>query len=341
VGAGPAPDLRAATRETVVARLEDVVVSSHSNLILSGDTGLLDITDHEWTAMEPWLDLDPMIAAFDATDLVALVPQHEPTTIETAMTLVGVSSAAFGHLMEEFLPRLWAVSTQPDLAGVPVLVDEQMPAQHHEAVRYFAGPDRPVVRLAPGASVRVRQLWSCTMPSYLALGPAPGVPVPQELWAVDAEWLASVIRALPHQEPAAGTPVRKGVYFSRRDFPRRRLVNEAEIEAVLAARGYLVVDPAALPFREQVRLVRSARTIIAPDGSANYLAFFARPGTRIGILSHGFLDGWEWLAELAAALELPFRMVAGTVTRLDPGYRLFSDYRIDPAVLGALVDAAW
>lgn len=340
-GADPGRGLAGPSREVVAAALEDVVVSSHANALLTRDAVVLDITDREWDAMEPWLDLDPTIAAFDGAEVIALVPRVEPPTIDTAISLVGVSSAAFGHLMDEFLPRLWALSTLPDAAGVPVLVDAQMPPQHHEAVRYFAGPDRPVLALAAGASVRVRRLWSCTMPSYMPLGPAPGIPTPADLSVVDAAWVASVIRQLHHPEPPPGSAVRVGVYFSRRDFPRRRLVNEAEVEAELARRGYLVVDPATLTFAEQIRLVRSTRTLIAADGSASYLAYFARPGTRIGVLSHQYLDGWEAFAELCASLGLPFRMLAGTVTRLDAGYRWFSDYHIDPAALGALVDEPW
>lgn len=49
-----------------------------------------------------------------------------------------------------------------------------------------------------------------------------------------------------------------------------------------------VVYPEDMPFIEQVRLLRNAQYVVGPEGSAMFLLFFARPGTKLCILNHTY-----------------------------------------------------
>lgn len=71
------------------------------------------------------------------------------------------------------------------------------------------------------------------------------------------------------------------LYISRRDSSRRKLANEAELEAALADLGFSVVCPGHLSFEDQVRLFRNAEVIVSPHGAGLANVLFCRPGTRV------------------------------------------------------------
>ncbi len=57
--------------------------------------------------------------------------------------------------------------------------------------------------------------------------------------------------------------------------------NEAELDALMRARGATVIEPERLDVEDQVRAVRGADLIVGPSGSAMHLSAFAHPGTRV------------------------------------------------------------
>lgn len=72
------------------------------------------------------------------------------------------------------------------------------------------------------------------------------------------------------------------VYLSRRHYRplRHRVDNDEEVSAFLEARGFTVMFPEKLDFRETVRVFRSARTIVSPIGAQYGNVVFCRPGAR-------------------------------------------------------------
>ncbi len=83
------------------------------------------------------------------------------------------------------------------------------------------------------------------------------------------------------------------VYLSRRGARARTLLNEAELEAALTARGFAVVAPEALPVAAQVALLRGARLVVGPTGAALAGLMFCEPGARAFELQPvDFTGGW-------------------------------------------------
>jgi hypothetical protein len=329
-GGGERPGFTATTRAFFRCVLPDVVVSSKSNFLLAGKQAILDHQDDELLKCPLDLDVDPIVVAAEGSQVFALAP--EPTTplatFDDALSLVGVHSYAFGHWLLEFLPKLWAWRGQPGFADVPVLVDEQMPPQHRQALDMFIGAGQRVVTLKPGERVRVRRLWTASMPCYMPLGPKPGPDFP-ELLTVDAPCFAALVReALPEEDPASPGPSGR-VYLSRKPNQHRKLVNHVEVEAWFHSQGFVVVDPAEITFAEQLRLMRDASMIVGPDGSAVFMALFAREGTVVRTFSHPFLDDTEWFAALGTQLGLDTAIVVGELVERNEAYPLNSSYRIE------------
>ncbi len=78
-----------------------------------------------------------------------------------------------------------------------------------------------------------------------------------------------------HASRMPGRSTREKVYLSRAARGYRPLVNEGELIAALAARGFAIVEPERLPLAEQIRIVRDARILVVPGGSGLFNAVFA------------------------------------------------------------------
>lgn len=99
---------------------------------------------------------------------------------------------------------------------------------------------------------------------------------------------------------------REQIYLSRRDSLKAMVADEAEMEAALAARGFVIIRPETLTVRELVGVIRGARIVVGPSGTAlaNVL-FTARETKVIEIRPPSATDGWT--RDLAALAGLDWR----------------------------------
>ena len=74
--------------------------------------------------------------------------------------------------------------------------------------------------------------------------------------------------------------------YLRRGAGRRRLLNEAKLEAALARMGFVVVEPERLTVADQAKLLSSARFVVAPHGAALTNLVFAPRGALLMELFH-------------------------------------------------------
>lgn len=71
------------------------------------------------------------------------------------------------------------------------------------------------------------------------------------------------------------------VYISRRDTRKRRMANEAELEAALEQRGFDIVQMSSLSFAEQIARVAQAPRIVGAHGAGLALLAAATPGRQV------------------------------------------------------------
>lgn len=85
----------------------------------------------------------------------------------------------------------------------------------------------------------------------------------------------------------------KRIYVSRRGSLKHPLLNEAELEAALEARGFLVVRPEAWSIRDHIILFHRADLVVGATGVAMANVLFCRPGTQVvEIQPDGLAGGW-------------------------------------------------
>lgn len=354
VGPGTALDLTRVPRVVAGGWLDDAQVFSRSGTILQRETLLIDQQGDEAARVPHALGSDTVLfGSGEAQDTAVFIDEHRPDRVfafDRAWSLMSQNSTAFGHWSHENLPRFLSWFARADLAGVPILIDANMPPQHRQSLDFMIRGRCPVVVIPPGGRVFVSRLFACTewayMPHLITVDPQS---CPEQ--AVDFNVFAS------HTGPFAAQIAKFGAEVDRRFPPRaaadaerlyivrdedryRKLANNAEISALLAARGYTTMRPEALRFPEQIRRLRAAREIVCQAGSAAHLGMYARAGTRMALLYHPAIRTVATVASLIQAAGVEFTMVTGPFegTPAKSGFVDRSDYIVPPERLLSVID---
>lgn len=283
-GEAAGPPIAGHSRTVFFSILPDIIVPSKSSFLLAEGRALMDYQGDELVYSPLWFDLDPAVIAAEGRRLTVL--RHTEAgrlpSLDEALSLVGMYSYNYAHFIVEKLFKVLACIGRPGFESVPILIDEQMQRAHREMLELFLGPGHPVVVVPAGASVQVSRLWTVSSPVFWCGWEVPGMwPLPYEELA-DVDFLAELLQRVEPtlQNLDVGEPTAQ-VLLSRKDY---RLENRDEVEAWFRELGWLVVDPADLPFVEQLRVIRNARSVVVIDGAAKYGLFFGRAGLRVGLL---------------------------------------------------------
>ncbi|KQO68843.1 glycosyltransferase family 61 protein [Methylobacterium sp. Leaf89] len=130
-------------------------------------------------------------------------------------------------------------------------------------------------------------------------------------------------------------PLAERIYVSRNRNARRRLVNEAEVIAVLAERGYQTVHPETECFARQVQIFAAARFVIGGMGAALSNLAFAEPGVRCLMLTNqDMLD--DFFLDLVGLVRGTYVCIHGSSAAPDLGMQ--SDYAIPIDILRETLD---
>jgi capsular polysaccharide biosynthesis protein len=258
--------------------------------------------------------------------------EDDPTClqIDEAFTLLGPQLGAFGDFMMQYLPRyLWA-DMSGELPHVPVLSSTRLPQSIRDAIRLVVPADVEIIEVDPLQPVHVRRLWCSSNLTY-----APAREVMDERYSTlhtypSPDLIVPVVtelsrRVSPHIVRDQGP---ENVFLARQPWRWGELVNAREIEAIADEHGFTVVYPDELTFVEQVSLLANAKRLVAPEGSALFLCYFASPGTRLLILENAVVEGANIYRAFFPNCE-PMPM-AGTVVERDDSFPHRASYRIDP-----------
>ena len=190
----------------------------------------------------------------------------------------------WGHFLLESLSRLWASEMQPELRRLESLFclaggETAIGGRYAETLDHLGvtvAPEPP-----PGEKWRLPRV-------YL---PTPTV----QLGAFCHPWHLHAPRRLARKLIGAEARDETPVYLSRTDpalanHVFRRIANEAELEAALAARGVRIVHMQDLGLAEQIALMNTHRTFIGPFGSAFHNLVFSLTGAEIS--TYVLIAGW-------------------------------------------------
>lgn len=330
VGDGDHSRQSSVSRSGYLTRFDNALVRGRSAIVLVGNTAVVDFENGELDAFPDSALLDPGVLHVDAPRTYwTMEPTGECMEVDEAFMLSGSHTNDFGHWLTEYLPKL-ATALMAGLPAMPILVDQRIPRTHRHSLDWLL-PGWPVQVIPHLAPVRVKHLWCTSNPMYRGYYPQDWTRAWETMLTFGTSFSRQiqVIKSLGAAALSEPTDAPR-VYLARKPTKKKLLVNHAEIEALVASHGYRVVHPEELDFREQVRLVHHASRIIAPDGSAGLLAYFAQAGARVLFLNHEHTDPLVDLQGIFDGLGVDFSVVTGPFAGTPQDEPFWNDYRIDP-----------
>ncbi|WP_267423530.1 glycosyltransferase family 61 protein [Methylobacterium sp. GC_Met_2] len=326
-----------------LAFLDGAHAFPRSNVVIAGDTLVYDLAAHPRRPdilLQDGINPDQiMMAAFAETRALVEVPE-DPHRVEAGLMMFGLQSRNYGHWFCEFVPRMLCYNDSRCPDGIPLCIDDHMPASHEEILRLLDTRDRPVIKLPP-RPVAFGRLGMAPPPAFFPFEMKPGRPVYDAIWPADvfAAVRDQILTRARERGVLSGRTDRR-LFISRKAFSQRALVNEAEIAERLLPLGFEVIYPETMSFLEQVEAFHSAALVVGSSSSALSNALFCRPGCRILGLIHeerAFnFRGYASYIEVGGARILFLR--GQTLHR--PGVHAFHvSYTVDPAKVVAAVAA--
>ena len=171
----------------------------------------------------------------------------------------------YGHMLLEALPQLWGYRE----AGVKTVATSVPRDRTCLMLMEALGVAADDVRTISGA-VEAAEVMVATPPVML-----------RDYVHPEAREMFARLGRLA-QRSDAPTPER--LYVSRSRTKRRVLVNEAEIEAIFEAAGFVVYHPQEHPIEDQIRTFSKARLIAGSGGSSLHTAVFSTQLEKLLIL---------------------------------------------------------
>jgi capsular polysaccharide biosynthesis protein len=137
---------------------------------------------------------------------------------------------------------------------------------------------------------------------------------------------------LPKKRPEK-VPTAPKLYIPRRNVPRRRILNQDELESFLVRQGFKVIDPAEHDVPTQAQLFDQAEVIVAPHGSGLTNLVFCRTGTTvIELFPPSVMPLCYWI--LGSQMDLKYFYYIGT----EPRGARHSDFAVNIDELNSLLE---
>jgi len=288
-GSPPASEITfAPSNKPYVADIANARIFSNSSLILTSDgTVLSDTGGHPRFGRYVSFAYETVVLAQRPDKVLLNFNELETREIEAGMLLSGLASSAFGHWLPEFLPKLQFLQQHPDYAGLPLIVDANMPQSHFEHLRRIT--DNPLILLQANESLLCRRLLFAPSPAFLPVELFPNDIPTHEMPGLSPRAMRFLQGDKPLDRPKH---LAKRIFLTRKNMKWRRLLNEAEIIENLAELGFESVLIEELTIAEQIDLFRQAEWIVAPNGSALLNLIFADQEVKLLVLTQPNLFNW-------------------------------------------------
>jgi len=251
---------RASRSEPYVARLDEVLVDPGYWAVIDGDRLFTRETQGRTIANSPHVRGR---VTRDGRQCVVSLPRT-PERIEEPCILLG-SDQNYAHWVLRNLPKLSLLENSDVPPEARLLVREDLRRWQLDYLELIGIPESRLRKVRDGDVVACRRLY---VPTQLNQHPRLGEGL---------AWLRAKLAPLL-APPGQASDL---VYASRREHPRRRLLNEPEVEAALAPLGFRTIVPGEMRVQDQIVAFSRARVVVAPHGAGLANMAFAPPGAAL------------------------------------------------------------
>ena len=298
---------------SVVLRIDDAVVESSVVQCLKDDRASIL---YESFRFPDRLGCAPPPASFD-------LPRAGFQRRRRAYLYLGsLGSSNYGHWLVDDLPRAKAWLELRRRLGITCILllpahGDEIDSLRVRSLRALIHPRIKVRFIPPDQPCRLSGLYFATPVSF-----HPRIKIPAAIEFVRSRAVACLPRL--EDEPTGR------LFVARRPPHSRGIVNFDETWALLAARGFRMVEPQEMDFLEQVALFRNARIVVGQMGAAMTNTLFCHPATSLLYLAP---LGWTepFYLDLAALGGQQYNILSGPPA--DDGPPHLSNFTVPIALL--------
>jgi capsular polysaccharide biosynthesis protein len=171
----------------------------------------------------------------------------------------------YSHWLERNLIKLCLLEASPGRASLPLLINEDLRGYQRQYLEMLGIAPERLLKVPRDILISCREL---DVPTVLRNHP-------QMRRGID--WLRAKVGSWMNRPSPAGARI----YVSRRDTPKRRLVNEEELFSELRKLGFSRIVPGEMSVPEQITAFANASVIVGPHGAGLTNLIFAPPGSTI------------------------------------------------------------
>ncbi len=175
-------------------------------------------------------------------------------------TIACLSSEGYAHWLLDSLPRLFAIDRTP-VDELNLIVSRPLNRWQEQSLAMLGMDNLKVIALE-NRRLEVEALY---LPSFAG---STGNPHPY-----GCQWM--------RERLLKDSTKRRRLYVTRRRAERRRIVNEHQLEPILADNGFEIVEAESLSFEEQVEMFGEAEAIVGPHGAGLTNILFAPAGCKV------------------------------------------------------------
>jgi len=257
-----------------------------------------------------------------------------PEQIPVAATFVDACASNYAHWMTEVLPRIALFCAEERFRGVPIVVDDGLHENMMESLMLVTGADREIITLPADKALAVNELYVTSAAGYVPFsrrtsrlsGHSHGVFSPGAF-----ERLRNRLNVLGQETKKEAWPQK--IYLRRGGTGMRDIINAVELEKLLVAHGYVIVEPEKLTFLQQIQLFRNASVIVAPTGAGLSNAICCKRGTHVVVLMAKHKNMiYKYWCNLLTPIQIQVSYVLGNI-RDYRGMGIHGNFLIDPSDL--------
>lgn len=187
---------------------------------------------------------------------------------DSGILLSGRCSRNYYHWLIEYLPKFFEIDSQDDLKDIPLVIDPGMPEQHYQALELLTGGNRKYIF---HDAKRISFFKSLVVPSISTYTPD-NFDMPYWQMAAVSEkhliYIRNKILSRLEKEFDTSKKYPEKVYLSRPSKGSRQMSNSKEVECFFLEKGFTIISPEKLSFKEQIAYIKNAKIIVGVSGAS-------------------------------------------------------------------------
>jgi Glycosyltransferase 61 len=324
----------------------EIYITSVNNCIVTGASNFLNVDEsiichdlfrcsHDYTSEE----LHGRFIMNSKKSLITTVSNIKvQDEIQEGAVFTDAVSGNYAHFLTEVLPRIFIFSREHPNTKTSLIIDYGLHPNLMEALGIVAEENVDLIGLEVGETLLVKSLQVVSTCGYIPFqrraktknltDHSDGIFSPNVLCAMRGFIKSNILNT--------DEVVKHKKIFIKRNSHYRNANNANEIEDMLIAEGFFVIEPEKLSFSEQVNLFSNAEVLVGVTGAAFANLIFCKPETKIIILISDYKNMiYGYWQNMACAVGNKVIYVIGECA--DRPSQLHSNFQIDlPDLLDAI-----